>query len=141
MKGRHTLAVGIEGDLVNPRQPFLDFVTLRAGRCGMRAYRRLCRVADQSTVSLALRVAAERHGGQQPGDTPVVLVARVEIEYLPASGHHVDMHLVLGERTRLVRANGRNGAERLNRRQGAHKRVVTHHLARAERQGDCDDRG
>ena len=55
------------------------------------------------------------------------------------STYPADRHLVGGERAGLVRADHRRAAERLDRRQTAHDRVLLRHAPSAERQARRDD--
>jgi len=55
------------------------------------------------------------------------------------SAHPADRHLVGGESAGLVGADDRCAAERLDRRQTAHDRVLLRHTTSTERQTRGDD--
>jgi len=61
------------------------------------------------------------------------------VEFQPRTDP-ADGHLVGGERAGLIGADDRRAAERLDRRQTAHDRVLLGHATRAERQARRDDR-
>ena len=123
--GAHHLAHGVEGSLADARLRGLE-----AGLSEPEAVRvvdegALGRLADGLSVIVLLRVGAEAHRRGEEG-----LVVAVVVD---------DGHLVLGERTGLVRAYDLGAAEGLDGGQAADYSVAPGHVGDAYREHDRDD--
>ena len=112
--GAHHLAVGVKRNLLYPAEGVADNVLVKAYAARSLNQRVLCRVADALAVDDA-GVVVENHVVNQAA---VALEPDVKLFLADALAVDVDAlngHLVLGERTGLVRTDNRNAAEAFNR--------------------------
>ena len=129
---RHALAIGVEGDFLEPREAF-ERTRRLSPHCGQCDFHGVAQPLAAAVVVHFFRVVAERgiheeravnHGQVRPRRD---VLRRDELAAHPQAPHR---HAILGQRTCLVGQDDRGRAERLHRGQVPHQRVALRHALR-----------
>ena len=148
--GAHPLAGRVERQLVDTGHGLSQRLDVEPRVVGGLEERRLGGVTHEPDgaigVDVQLTVVAQQCADEQrtrPSRRGPDRRGGIGVELHLMAGHveHGDRHLVLGERARLVGADHRDRAERLDSGQLADERMATQHALRADGERERDDGG